>query len=63
MSIHFNIFLGLADRDRRSEVGGRNHLVAELLKRLYGAKSKKADTAQLLLDLLGDEPKKTTPVP
>ena len=33
-------------------------LVAELLKRIYGAKSEKIDTAQLLLDLLGDGPKK-----
>lgn len=33
-------------------------LVAELLKRLYGAKSEKLDPAQLLLELLGDEAKK-----
>jgi transposase len=33
-------------------------LVAELLRRLYGAKSEKLDTAQLLLAFLADTPKK-----
>lgn len=33
-------------------------IIAELIKRLYGVKSEKVDTAQLLLELLGDEPKK-----
>ena len=36
----------------------KDGIIAELLKRLYGAKSEKIDTAQLLLDLLGDEPEK-----
>lgn len=33
-------------------------IIAELLKRLYGAKSEKQDSAQLLLELLGDGAKK-----
>jgi hypothetical protein len=36
----------------------KDGIIAELLKRIYGAKSEKLDTSQLLLDLLGDEPKK-----
>ena len=42
----------------RSELQLQKDLVAELLKRLYGAKSEKLDTAQLLLELLGDGAKK-----
>jgi transposase len=42
----------------RAELQLQKGLVAELLKRLYGAKSEKVDSAQLLLDLLGDGPKK-----
>lgn len=41
----------------RAELQLQKDLVAELLKRLYGAKSEKVDAAQLLLDLLGDDPK------
>ncbi len=36
----------------------KDGIIAELLKRIYGAKSEKLDSAQLLLDLLGDEPNK-----
>ncbi|MEM9599024.1 MAG: IS66 family transposase [Acidobacteriota bacterium] len=36
----------------------KDGIIAELLKRLYGAKSEKIDSDQLLLDLLRDEPKK-----
>ena len=36
----------------------KDGIIAELLKRIYGAKSEKLDTSQLLLDLLGDGPKK-----
>jgi transposase len=42
----------------KAELQLQKDLVAELLKRIYGAKSEKVDTAQLLLDLLGDGPKK-----
>ena len=41
-----------------TELQFQKDLVAELLKRIYGAKSEKIDTAQLLLDLLGEEAKK-----
>lgn len=41
-----------------AELQIQKDLVAELLKRLYGAKSEKMDSAQLLLELLGDGPKK-----
>jgi len=41
-----------------SELQLQKDLVAELLKRIYGAKSEKTDPAQLLLELLGEEPKK-----
>jgi transposase len=41
-----------------SELRLQKDLVAELLKRLYGAKSEKFDSAQILFDLLGEEPKK-----
>jgi len=36
----------------------KDGIIAELLKRIYGAKSEKTDRDQLLLDLLEDEPKK-----
>jgi len=36
----------------------KDGIIAELLKRIYGARSEKSDSAQLLLDLLEDEPKK-----
>ena len=42
----------------RAELQLQKDLVAELLKRIYGAKSEKIDPAQLLLELLGEEPKK-----
>ena len=42
----------------RAELQLQKDIVAELLKRIYGAKSEKIDTAQLLLDLLGDGRKK-----
>ena len=41
-----------------AELKVKDGIIAELIKRLYGARSEKLDTAQLLLDLQGDGPKK-----
>lgn len=46
----------IAALERQLEI--KDGIIAELLKRLYGVKSEKIDSAQLLLELLGDEPKK-----
>ena len=46
----------VAALERQLEI--KDGIIAELLKRLYGVKSEKIDSAQLLLELLGDEPKK-----
>jgi len=42
----------------REELKTKDAIIAELLKRLYGTKSEKLDTGQLLLDLLGEDPPK-----
>ncbi len=47
----------------RAELELQKGIVAELLKRLYGARSEKLDTAQLLLELLGEDAPKKIPAP